>query len=268
MKQQVEKAIQSIEDKINLNPIIGIILGSGLGNLASILTDTSEMEYRKIPGFPVPTVEGHAGKMIFGRYKEKTIVIMQGRIHYYEGYSLQQVVFPIYVLNALGVKTLIVTNSAGAINRNFKPGDLMIIKDHINLLGNNPLIGQQQMGQRFIDLSHAYSPVLIDRCLKAAEALGISINQGVYACMTGPSYETPAEIKMLSILGADAVGMSTVPEVITARQCNMEVLAISCITNMAAGISDNSLNHEEVMQKARAAGERLAMLIGHVIKGE
>jgi len=266
MKRQVEEAIQTIRAKISFNPVIGVILGSGLGSLADMLTDSIQIEYDRIPGFPVSTVKGHAGKMVFGWYEKVPIVIMQGRFHYYEGYSLHQIVFPIYVLNALGVKTLIITNSAGGINRKFKPGDLMIIRDHINLLGDNPLIGLREIGERFIDLTSAYSPILINKCLKTAKALDISIQQGVYACMTGPSYETPAEIKMLSILGADAVGMSTVPEVIAARQCNMEVLAISCITNMAAGISDSLVSHEEVVRMASAAVKKLAILIGHMIK--
>lgn len=266
MKQRVNEAVQSIKDKININPSVGIILGSGLGSIADILTDTMEIEYGQIPHFPVSTVKGHAGKMVFGYHEGVPIVVLQGRFHYYEGYSLQQIVFPIYVLYGLGIKTLIITNAAGGINPQFRPGDLMIIKDHLNLLGDNPLIGQQRISERFIDMSHAYSHYLIDKCISVAKTLGIYIHQGVYACMTGPSYETPAEIKMLKVLGADAVGMSTVPEVIAARQCGMEILAISCITNMAAGVTDKLLNHEEVIKVAKTAEDKLEKLLCHIIK--
>ena len=251
MVKKVEETVSFLRGYVNNDPEILLILGSGLGNFAKIVENKTEISYNEIPNFPVSTVEGHEGKLIFGKLGKTHIVIMNGRFHYYEGYSLKQVVFPIYVLNSLGSKTLIVTNAAGGINRDFKPADLMIIKDHINLLGDNPLIGQKQLCKRFIDMTNAYNSNLIKLTKNVAKQKGISIKEGVYACLSGPSYETPAEINMLSIIGADAVGMSTVPEVIAARHCSMDVLGISCITNMAAGISDNLLSHEEVMQNAK-----------------
>lgn len=266
MKKMIEEAVNAIKIRLNLRPAIGLILGSGLGGIVDLIKDSIEISFSDIPNFPVSTVGGHAGKLVFGKIEGVTAAVMQGRIHYYEGYDLKKVVFPVYVLNQLGIKNLIITNAAGGINNDFKPGDLMIIYDHINLLGNNPLIGPEDMGPRFVDMSQAYSPELREIAKSAAKNLNLPLREGVYACLTGPSYETPAEIRMLKTIGADAVGMSTVPEVIIARQCGMKVLAISCITNMAAGINPHELSHEEVIEVAKKSEEMLAMLLKEIIK--
>lgn len=266
MRKKVEEAVNAIKTRLNLQPVVGLILGSGLGGIVDLIKDPVEIGFRDIPNFPVSTVRGHAGKMVFGELEGVTAAIMQGRIHYYEGYDLKKVVFPVYVLSQLGITNLIVTNAAGGINNDFKPGDLMMINDHINLLGNNPLIGSEEMGPRFIDMSQAYSPELREIAKRAGRTLSLPLHEGVYACMTGPSYETPAEIRMLKTMGADAVGMSTVPEVIVARQCGMKVLAISCITNMAAGINPHALSHEEVMEVAKRSEEMLATLLKEIVR--
>ncbi|MCR4430698.1 MAG: purine-nucleoside phosphorylase [Tepidanaerobacteraceae bacterium] len=262
----IEEAVNAIKIRLNLRPDIGLILGSGLGGIVDLIKDSIEINFCDIPNFPVSTVSGHAGKLVFGKIEGVTAAVMQGRIHYYEGYNLKKVVFPVYVLNQLGIKNLIITNASGGINNDFKPGDLMIICDHINLLGNNPLIGPEDMGPRFVDMSQAYSPELREIAKSAAQSLNLPLREGVYACLTGPSYETPAEIRMLKTIGADAVGMSTVPEVIIARQCGMKVLAISCITNMAAGIYPHELSHKEVIEVAKKSEEMLAMLLKEIIK--
>lgn len=267
MRNKVEEAVKAIENQLKLRPTVGLILGSGLGGIVDLIKNPIEIGFDSIPHFPVSTVKGHAGKLVFGELEGVPVAVMQGRIHYYEGYDLKQVVFPVYVLKQLGIKNLIVTNAAGGINNEFESGDLMLINDHINLLGDNPLIGPEEMGPRFIDMSRAYSPELIEIAKRAGKALGITFREGVYACMNGPSYETPAEIRMLKIIGADAVGMSTVPEVIVARQCEMKVLAISCITNMAAGISPHVLSHEEVMEGAKKSEKMLEKLLREIVKG-
>ncbi|HHW02685.1 MAG TPA: purine-nucleoside phosphorylase [Thermoanaerobacterales bacterium] len=267
MRNKVEEAAKAIENRLMaMRPAVGLILGSGLGGIVESIKNPVVIGFDSIPHFPVSTVKGHAGRMIFGKMEEVPVAAMQGRIHYYEGYDLKQVVFPVYVLKRLGIKKLIVTNAAGGINNEFEPGDLMLINDHINLLGDNPLIGQEEMGPRFIDMSRAYSPELIEIAKRKGNMLGIKLREGVYACMTGPSYETPAEIRMLKAIGADAVGMSTVPEVIAARQCEIKVLAVSCITNMAAGISPHVLSHEEVLEGARKSEKNLERLLKEVVK--
>ncbi|MDD3151129.1 MAG: purine-nucleoside phosphorylase [Candidatus Gastranaerophilales bacterium] len=236
----MEKSIEYINWKSsNFQPEIGLILGSGLGDIANEIKGTI-VPYSKIPEFETSTVEGHAGQLVLGEFCNKKVIAMQGRYHFYEGHSLQTVTYPVKIMKKLGVKTLIVTNAAGGVNKDFYPGDLMIITDHINLLGSNPLIGEndKSLGERFPDMSNAYDKNLISLAEKIAKKLKIKTQKGVYAGLTGPSYETPAEIRMLRILGADAVGMSTVPEVIVANHMKMNVLGISCITNMAAGILD------------------------------
>lgn len=266
MKKKIEEAVNAIKARLSIQSKIGLILGSGLGGIAEMVKNPVQISYNDIPNFPISTVAGHAGKLIFGEMEGVKVAIMQGRVHYYEGYNLKQVVFPIYLLNQLGIKNIIITNAAGGINDEFEPGDLMIINDHINLLGDNPLIGPEEMGPRFVDMSKAYSPELIEIIKRVGKSLNLHLHEGVYACMTGPSYETPAEIRMLRTLGADAVGMSTVPEVIAARQCEMNVLAVSCITNMAAGITSHALSHEDVVEVARKAEGILAILLKKVVK--
>lgn len=247
---EISKAADYIQSKIGQAPEIGLILGSGLGVLADEIEEAVKMPYEEIPGFPVSTVEGHAGQLVYGKLRGANVIAMQGRFHFYEGYDMQRVVLPVRVLKQIGVKTLIVTNAAGGINEEFEPGDLMLIRDHINNMGTNPLIGpnDKELGVRFPDLSQAYSRNLLVLAKETANDLDLKIQEGVYVANTGPVYETPAEIKMLRVLGGDAVGMSTVPEVIAARHAGLNVLGISCISNMAAGILDQPLSHDEVIE--------------------
>jgi purine-nucleoside phosphorylase len=248
-------------------PKIGLVLGSGLGVLADSIDDPIYIGYNDVPGFPQTTVEGHKGRFVIGRYQEKPVIAMQGRFHYYEGKSLEEVILPVRVMKALGTETLILTNAAGGVNTGFQPGDIMLITDHINFSGVNPLRGrnQEELGPRFPDMSFAYDPGLLDTAKKAAESLEIPYRTGVYAMMQGPSFETPAEIRMLRILGADAVGMSTVPEVIAAAHAKIKVLGISCITNMAAGILKQPLTHQEVIETADQAKGKFIRLIGAIV---
>jgi purine-nucleoside phosphorylase len=249
-REKIVAAADFIKMKINSTPVVGLILGSGLGILADEITNPVTIPYNEIPEFPVSTVEGHAGQLVIGDLKGKKVVAMQGRFHYYEGYSMEKITFPVRVMKEIGVEQLIVTNAAGGINTSFEPGNLMVITDHINLMGTNPLMGpnENDLGVRFPDMSQAYTPRLQKIAKDAAAETGVMIREGVYIGNTGPSYETPAEIKMLRKLGGDAVGMSTVPEVITATHGNLDVLGISCISNMAAGILDQPLTHDEVIE--------------------
>ena len=228
---------------------VGLILGSGLGELADEIEDRVVIQYTDIPSFPVSTVEGHAGQLVCGTLGGKKVVALQGRFHYYEGYSMEVVTFPVRVMNELGVESLIVTNAAGGVNPDFTPGDLMMIKDHINFFGTNPLIGRndEEQGPRFPDLSFAYDVEYQKLIQEAASELNIPLKEGVYFGMTGPTYETPAEIRMIGTIGGDSVGMSTVPEVIVARHAGIRVAGISCITNLAAGLG-GELNHEDVIE--------------------
>ncbi|MCD7033287.1 purine-nucleoside phosphorylase [Metabacillus sp. GX 13764] len=248
--EQIIKAASFIKGKIEETPRIGLILGSGLGVLADEIENPVKIAYSDIPGFPESTVEGHAGQFVFGTLKGAFVAAMQGRFHFYEGYSMEKVTFPVRVMKEIGIGTLIVTNAAGGINESFEPGDLMLITDHINNIGTNPLIGHNDhnLGVRFPDLSEAYSKNLRLLAKNTAEKTGLSLQEGIYIANSGPSYETPAEIRMLRSWGGDAVGMSTVPEVIVARHSGLEVLGISCISNMAAGILDQPLSHSEVME--------------------
>lgn len=247
---KIETATRFLQEKYKKKPKVGLILGSGLGILADEIKEPVKIPYDTIPDFPVSTVEGHAGQLVFGLLNDVEVVAMQGRFHYYEGYSFEKVTFPVRVMKQLGVESLIVTNAAGGINEDFEPGDLMLLTDHINNMGSNPLIGKNDanLGPRFPDMSEAYSRVLRQNAKQIAAELGIPVKEGVYVGNTGPSYETPAEVKMLRILGGDAVGMSTVPEVIVARHAGLQVLGISCISNMAAGILDQPLSHDEVIE--------------------
>lgn len=246
---------------------VAVILGSGLGDFVDELTDQIAIAYEDIPNFPVSTVEGHAGQLIYGTLEGKKVLALQGRFHYYEGYDMDTVTYPIRVFIELGIKELIVTNAAGGMNDTFKPGDLMIITDHINLAGDNPLIGRNldKHGPRFLDATNLYTPKNRDIVRAVAKENDIPMQEGVYVWMSGPSYETPAEIRMLKILGGDAVGMSTVPEVLVANHGGMNVTGISCITNYAAGMQ-SELNHEEVVLVSAQVKPRFKQLLRGIIK--
>jgi purine-nucleoside phosphorylase len=250
-------------DTISEPPEFGIILGSGLGSLAERVQEQTVIPYKEIPHFPVSTVAGHSGRLVVGTLASKRVIVLQGRFHYYEGYEMHEVTFPVRLMKALAVKNLLVTNAAGGINPAYSPGDLVLIKDHINLMGNNPLKGSNISihGPRFPDLSEAYDSRWLEKALAVMEELGLKAQQGVYAAVSGPSYETPAEIRFLRIVGADLVGMSTVPEVIVANHCGMRVLGISCVTNMAAGILPQKLSHAEVI----ATTERIEKDFAHFV---
>ncbi len=249
--KDIENAVNVLRSRINFPLQVGIVLGSGLSDMAERAEKSVAVPYAGIPGFPQSTVEGHVGRFVAGFIEETSVLMMQGRVHYYEGYPMQQVAMGIGLMAALGVRTLILTNAAGAVNMSYKPGDFMLIQDHINFMSNNPLIGRHhaEWGERFVDQSETYTPALMNRARGVAKALGIPLREGVYAGLTGPTYETPAEIRMLRTFGADACGMSTVPEAIVARQCGMRVLGISVITNMGAGIAA-PLHHSEVVEIA------------------
>jgi purine-nucleoside phosphorylase len=268
MFEKMEKAASFIEAKLNGRPEIGLILGSGLGILADEIEDPIKIPYGEIPEFPVSTVEGHAGQLVLGELSGKKVVAMQGRFHFYEGYSMDKVTFPVRVMKLLGVEKLIVTNAAGGINESFQAGDLMLITDHINNMGTNPLIGSNdnRFGPRFPDMSEAYSRKLRLAAQEVAKRQKIDLKEGVYVGNTGPTYETPAEVKLARVLGGDAVGMSTVPEVIVARHSGMQVLGISCITNMAAGILDQPLSHEEVIETTEKVKSTFLSFIKEIVK--
>lgn len=264
----MQETINFINEKTNnFKPEIGIILGSGLGDFVNNF-ESIAIPYSEIPGFETSTIQGHAGKLVFAEIKGKKVVAMQGRYHFYEGHKMETVVFPVKVMKNLGIKTLIVTNAAGAANKKFKPADLMIITDHINFMGTNPLIGKndESLGTRFPDMSEVYKKDLVNLAQKCAKELKINIKKGVYAAGTGPSYETPAEVVMLQKLGADAVGMSTVPESIVANYCGINVLGISCLTNYAAGIQKTPLSHQEVIESANVAKDKFQSLLLNILE--
>ena len=265
--QKMEEAKAYIQSKISLQPQIGLILGSGLGELADEVQDAVRIPYESIPHFPVSTVEGHAGQLVLGTLHHKTVIAMQGRFHYYEGYTMQEVTFPVRVMKALGVDQLIVTNACGGMNPDFQPGDLMLIQDHLNMTGANPLIGANEagLGPRFPDMSRAYTPELLELVRETAQSLGIRVQQGVYAGITGPTYMTPAELTMLRMLGGDAVGMSTVPEVIVASHMAMKVIGISCVTDMAIGEHLEPLSHEQFIEVANRTKPMFISLVREII---
>lgn len=264
----VNATVEYIRTKTSFNPKAAVILGSGLGAFAEEIEDAIIIPYEEIPGFVVSTAPGHNGRLVIGKMAGKEILCMQGRFHYFEGYSMKSVVYPIRVMKMLGIEKLIVTNSCGGIDLSFKPGDLMVIEDHINLLGNNPLIGpnEEEFGVRFTDMTEAYSKKLRNVIEKSAEEISLELKKGVYCAYSGPTYETPAEIRMMRIMGANAVGMSTVPEVITANHCGIQVAAISCITNMAAGILPQPLTSDEVIETADRVKETFISLLKQVVK--
>ena len=268
MYDKVMESVSCIEGKIGLKPEIAVILGSGLGNLVDILEDKEYIDYKDIPNFPQSTVKGHEGRLVFGTLKGKAVLIMQGRFHYYEGYSMKEVTYPIYVMQKLGIKKLIVTNACGGINTSFNPGTLMLIKDFINLMGDNPLMGEndERFGPRFPDMSEPYKLELIDKSKNIADKLDIKYKEGVYAGFPGPYYETAAEIVMIGRMGADAVGMSTVPETIAANYLGIDVLGIACITNMATGIQKVKHSHERVVETAQKASANLCKWVAAIIE--
>ena len=258
-----ESAANFLRAKTPLRPKIAMVLGSGLGAFADELTDAIRIHYSQISGFPRSTAVGHSGQMVIGTSGAVPVAVMQGRVHLYEGYSPAEVTFPIRVLGRMGIHALILTNAAGGINLEYKQGALVIVSDHINLQGQNPLVGpnDERFGPRFPDMTQAYHKPYRTLALDAARKLSKTVHEGVYAALLGPSYETPAEIRYLRTIGADLVGMSTVPEVIVARQMGMKILAISCVTNMAAGILDKPLDHQEVLETgARVQGDFVALL--------
>ena len=268
LKQQIDRAVSVVRERVSLAPQVAIILGSGLGALAGEVRADAVVPYAEIPGFPRSTVEGHAGNLLVGRLEGRAVAVMKGRAHFYEGYSLADVVFPVRVIRALGARVLLVSNAAGGINRLWSSGDLMIIADHINFMGSNPLMGPNDpdLGPRFPDMSQAYDPDLIALAERAALAEGIAIRKGVYAGVHGPSYETPAELRMLRGWGADAVGMSTVPEVIAARHMGMRVLGIAAITDMATGEQIKTVTHEVVMAVAREIEPKFIRVVKRIVR--
>ena len=265
--ERAEHAARTIRAQVSVEPRVAVVLGSGLGGFADDFGDAVTIPYEDIPGFVRSTAQGHAGRLVVGKIDQLPILAMQGRVHYYEGYTLEEVTFPIRTFKLLGVKTIILTNAAGGINVQLSQGALMVISDHLNLMGTNPLCGpnDDRFGPRFPDMSAVYSPELQEIVIEEARAMEVEVRRGIYAALAGPNYETPAEIHMLRNFGADAVGMSTVPEAIVARHMDMEVLGISCITNMAAGISDQPINHDEVMETGNRVRSTFTQLLRRVI---
>lgn len=268
MYDKIMESVDYIKSKINRNPKIAVILGSGLGDLVNEVKDLEDIPYESIPNFPVSTVKGHDGKLVFGKINNIEVLLMQGRFHYYEGYTMKEVTYPIYVMKKLGIEKIIVTNACGGINRSFEPGTLMLINDFINLFGDNPLIGinDERLGPRFPDMSEPYKIELINKAKKIGDELGIKYGEGVYAGFMGPYYETAAEIVMIGRHGADAVGMSTVPETIVANYLEMDVLGIACITNMATGIQKVKHSHERVVETAKKVSVDLCKWVSRIIE--
>ena len=265
---QLDETMSFIEQRLTGKPEIAVVLGSGLGPLAELIENPVVIPYAEIPNFSASTVSGHAGELIYGTLKGRRIICMNGRVHYYEGYSFAEITFPIKLFKRLGVSTLILTNAVGGINTSFLAGDLMIVSDHLNLMGSNPLIGEnnETLGPRFPDMSQVYSRRLQELARKTGRELGLKLRTGVFAALSGPSYETPAEIRMLSIMGADAVGMSVVPEAIIGNHMGLELLAISCVTNAAAGIIDIKLSHDEVQETAARIKDDFTRLVSRIIE--
>jgi len=265
--ERAEHAARTVRAQVSVEPRVAVVLGSGLGGFADDFDDAVTIPYEDIPGFVRSTAQGHAGRLVVGKIDQLPVLAMQGRVHYYEGYTLEEVTFPIRTFKLLGVKTIILTNAAGGINVQLSQGALMVISDHMNLMGANPLRGpnDERFGPRFPDMSAVYSHALQEIVIEEARDMEVEVRRGIYAALAGPNYETPAEIHMLRNFGADAVGMSTVPEAIVARHMDMEVLGISCITNMAAGIGDEPINHNEVMETGNRVRSTFAQLLRRVI---
>ncbi len=258
----IKRAVRKIKSKSGVKPQIGLILGSGLGEMADEIKTPFMLNFSDIPHFPVSSVAGHRGQVVSGELYGKNVIALAGRVHFYEGYSMQDVVFPVDVMSGCGIEKIIITNAGGGVNVEYSPGDIVVIRDHINLMGDNPLKGCPD----FIDMTNAYDPELINLALQAGNSSGCNLQQGVYAAMQGPSYETPSEIEMLRRIGADIAGMSTVPEVIAANKNGLKVLGLSMITNMAAGITGQSLSHEEVIETTARSKEKFKKLVRKIIE--
>lgn len=269
LSEKTAEAIAAVKRRATLTPRVGLILGSGLGGVADAIENSAAIPYEEIPYWPRTTAIGHAGRLIMGTLEGVPVVAMQGRAHYYEGYTMDEVTFPIRILGRLGVESLIITNASGGINLGYHPGDLVAIQDHINYMGTNPLIGanNDEWGPRFPDMTYAYDREYLTLLSEVAKAEGIVLHQGVYIAFTGPSYETPAEIRMSRALGADVVGMSTVPEVIVANHMGIRVAAISCVANHAAGVKDQKLHHQEVLDGMTQASDSLIRVVRAFLRG-
>lgn len=265
--EAIQAAATHVGSRTKLRPTLALVLGSGLGDFADSVESATVLPYSEIPHFPRSSVEGHAGRLVVGTFQGVPLYVMAGRAHAYEGYGADEVVLPTRVLGILGAKTLVLTNAAGAVNTAFKPGELMIVTDHLNFTGTNPLVGPQipELGPRFADMTHAYDPKLVETCLLAGRRIGLNLRKGVYVGLLGPSFETPAEIRMFRTLGADAVGMSTVLETIAASQMGMRVLGLSCLTNMAAGILPKKIDHREVMETGRRVRSTMVELLTELL---
>lgn len=268
LMNKLNEATNYIREQIGNEEIeIAMVLGSGLGDLANEITDATIIPYKDIPSFPVSTVPGHAGRMVIGSLNGKKVLCMQGRFHFYEGYSMDVVVFPIQVMKKLGINNLLLTNAAGCVNKDWKPGDLMLITDHIKLIADNPMRGANvdELGPRFFDMTTAYDKDLSQLARDVAKEQDLDLKEGIYQLFTGPSFETPAEVRLARLLGADAVGMSTVPEAIAAAHMSMRTLGISCLTNMAAGILEQPLNHEEVLETGLMVKTKFTALVKEIV---
>ncbi len=266
---ELTAAASFIRSRTELRPAIGLVLGSGLGAFAKSLSDPAVVPYGEIPHFPTSTAIGHRGELVVGRSGGVPVAVMAGRVHLYEGYPAGQVAFPVRVLGRLGVKTLILTNAAGSVNVNYKPGELVVLEDHINLTGTSPLLGPNpdELGPRFPDMTDVYDPALREIAEKACWKAGVAVRKGVYLGLTGPAYETPAEIRMARTLGADVVGMSTVLEAIAARHMGIRCLGISCVTNMAAGVLKKKIDHQEVLDVGERVKQGLLEVLGQIVAG-
>lgn len=271
----IEESLKTLQEIVKANrsrapgkPGIGLILGSGLGGIADDVREACTIPYNQIPHFVHPTIEGHAGEMVLGKLEGKEVCVMKGRAHFYEGYTMREITYPVRLMAGLGIENLIITGAAGGINENFEPGDLVLITDHINFMGDNPLIGDRTQGQSitFTNMKNVYDRDLIRIVLSCAKALKIKLQQGVYIGVTGPSYETPAEIEMTRRMGGDLVGMSVVPESIVGKQLGLKILGISCVTNMATGTSKEPMNHQSVLRIAERAKAKLSRLLKEIVK--
>ncbi|XMB66753.1 purine-nucleoside phosphorylase [Mycoplasmatota bacterium zrk1] len=267
MYNKVLESVNYIKSKVKYKPKVSVVLGSGLGDLVNQIENQEIVEYEEIPNFPKVTVKGHSGKLVFGTIEDVEIVVLSGRFHFYEGYDMKQVTYPIYVMKLLGIEKMIITNACGGINKNFKPGSLMIIDDFINLMGTNPLVGanDERFGPRFPDMTEPYKLYLIEKAKQVGKDLNIKLEQGVYAGFQGPYYETRAEIKMIAGFGADTVGMSTVPETIVCNQLGIDTLGISCVTNMATGIQETKHSHDNVVKAAQETSVKFVGLVSGII---
>ncbi|MDR1944241.1 MAG: purine-nucleoside phosphorylase [Synergistaceae bacterium] len=261
--EKTAETLSAINRRTTLRPKVGIVLGSGLGGVADAIENAVAIPYEEIPYWPRTTAVGHAGRLVIGTLENTPVIAMQGRVHYYEGYSMDEITFPIRIIGEMGAGSLLATNAAGGVNLSFTPGDLAVICDHINYMGTNPLIGanNNKWGPRFPDMTYAYDPDYIEKLLCVANEESVTLHKGIYIAFSGPSYETPAEIRMSRILGADVVGMSTVPEVIAANHMGMRVAAISCVSNYAAGVTTQKLNHQEVLDAMNRSGESMTRMI-------